>query len=80
MIERASDFSLAQLWITGGPYASNELNTVEAGWHVFPRLYGDNNTRLSIYWTRDGYNKTGCYNLRCPGFIQTNNQIAIGAW
>ncbi|CAO2142889.1 unnamed protein product [Urochloa humidicola] len=78
MIERACDFSLAQLWITGGPYASNELNTVEAGWHVFPRLYGDNNTRLFIYWTRDGYNKTGCYNLRCPGFIQTNNQIAIG--
>ncbi|CAL4982598.1 unnamed protein product [Urochloa decumbens] len=78
MIERANDFSLAQLWITGGPYDSNELNTIEAGWHVLQQWYGDNNTRLFIYWTADGYNKTGCYNLWCPGFIQTNNQIAIG--
>ncbi|CAN6373653.1 unnamed protein product [Urochloa humidicola] len=78
MIERANDFSLAQLWITGGPYATSYLNTIEAGWHVSQKLYGDNNTRLFIYWTCDGYNKTGCYNLRCPGFIQTKNQIAIG--
>jgi hypothetical protein len=27
---------------------------------------------------RDAYNGTGCYNLGCSGFVQTNNQIVIG--
>lgn len=27
----------------------------------------------------DAYQATGCYNLLCPGFVQTNNKIAIGA-
>ncbi|CAL4990958.1 unnamed protein product [Urochloa decumbens] len=72
-------FSLAQLWITGGSYQGNDLNTIEAGWQVYPGQYHDSNTRLFIYWTRDAYHQTGCYNLNCPGFIQTNNQIAIGS-
>ncbi|TVU23361.1 hypothetical protein EJB05_25721, partial [Eragrostis curvula] len=77
-LESTSDFSLAQLWIIGGSYQGNDLNTIEAGWHVFPELYQDSNTRLFIYWTRTAYDYTGCYNLICQGFIQTNNQIAIG--
>lgn len=27
----------------------------------------------------DAYRATGCYNLLCSGFVQTNNRIAIGA-
>lgn len=27
----------------------------------------------------DSYRATGCYNLLCVGFIQTNSRIAIGA-
>lgn len=27
----------------------------------------------------DSYQATGCYNLLCSGFIQTNSKIAIGA-
>lgn len=27
----------------------------------------------------DAYQTTGCYNLLCSGFVQTNNKIAIGA-
>jgi len=27
----------------------------------------------------DGSKKTGCFDLTCPGFIQTNNEIALGA-
>jgi hypothetical protein len=27
----------------------------------------------------DAYQTTGCYNLHCSGFVQTNNRIAIGA-
>ncbi|KAF8645035.1 hypothetical protein HU200_066240 [Digitaria exilis] len=77
-IERKDDFSLTQLWVTSGSYTDEDLNTVEAGWQVYPGMYGDNNPRLFIYWTRDAYSETGCYNLVCPGFVQINNQIAIG--
>lgn len=27
----------------------------------------------------DAYQATGCYNLLCAGFVQTNSRIAIGA-
>ncbi|KAF8775600.1 hypothetical protein HU200_004376 [Digitaria exilis] len=75
-VERGNGFSLAQLWIGGG--LGNDINTIEAGWQVYPALYHDSNTRLFIFWTRDAYQRTGCYNLNCQGFIQTNNRIAIG--
>lgn len=32
-----------------------------------------------MYMQTDAYQATGCYNLLCSGFIQTNNKIAIGA-
>jgi hypothetical protein len=34
MIARTRDFSLTQLWINGGSYSSNDLNTIEVGWQV----------------------------------------------
>ncbi|KAL6007091.1 hypothetical protein ACLOJK_032587 [Asimina triloba] len=46
---------------------------------VSPELYGDNYPRFFTYWTTDAYQATGCYNLLCSGFVQTNNKIAIGA-
>ncbi|OMO67550.1 hypothetical protein COLO4_30108 [Corchorus olitorius] len=49
------------------------------GHEVSPELYGDNYPRFFTYWTTDAYQATGCYNLLCSGFIQTNNKIAIGA-
>jgi hypothetical protein len=51
------DFSLAQLWFlnTGLAYPSSSssslLNTIEAGWQVYPEFYGDDQPRLFIYWT-----------------------------
>ncbi|KAJ1276955.1 hypothetical protein BS78_05G256400 [Paspalum vaginatum] len=77
-VETAQDFSLSQLWLTSGSYGNKDLNTIEVGWQVYPQLYGDDTPRLFIYWTRDAYNKTGCYNLLCSGFVQTNTQIVIG--
>jgi hypothetical protein len=47
MAERANDFSLAQLWITGGAYNSNDLNTIEAGWQVRPLKQKLNHHRKS---------------------------------
>ncbi|KAK5833437.1 hypothetical protein PVK06_017269 [Gossypium arboreum] len=72
------EFSLSQLWVISGSFA-HDLNTIEAGWQVSPELYGDNYPRFFTYWTNDAYEATGCYNLMCSGFVQTNNRIAIGA-
>lgn len=33
----------------------------------------------SVFFQTDAYQATGCYNLLCSGFVQTNNKIAIGA-
>lgn len=72
------EFSLSQVWIISGTFG-NDLNTIEAGWQVSPELYGDSYPRFFTYWTTDAYQATGCYNLLCSGFVQTNNRIAIGA-
>ncbi|KAL3537244.1 hypothetical protein ACH5RR_000610 [Cinchona calisaya] len=29
-------------------------------------------------WISDDYQSTGCYNLQCSGFVQTNNNVALG--
>ncbi|KAL5201971.1 hypothetical protein ABZP36_012923 [Zizania latifolia] len=73
-----AEFSLSQIWLISGSFG-NDLNTIEAGWQVSPQLYGDNNPRFFTYWTNDAYQETGCYNLHCSGFVQTNARIAMGA-
>ncbi|XP_062174865.1 protein neprosin-like [Alnus glutinosa] len=77
-IQQPNEFSLSQIWILGGSFGE-DLNSIEAGWQVSPDLYGDNSTRLFTYWTSDAYQATGCYNLLCSGFVQINNEIAMGA-
>ncbi|XP_057448519.1 uncharacterized protein LOC130740039 [Lotus japonicus] len=72
------EFSLSQMWVISGSFG-DDLNTIEAGWQVSPELYGDSYPRFFTYWTSDAYQATGCYNLLCSGFVQTNNRIAIGA-
>ncbi|XVF68512.1 hypothetical protein PTKIN_Ptkin11bG0008600 [Pterospermum kingtungense] len=76
-VEHPNEFSLSQIWISAGSYG-RDINTIEAGWQVYPALYGDNRTRLFVYWTRDSYRTTGCYNLLCSGFIQISNEITVG--
>lgn len=69
-------FSLSQHWYSGG--SGTGLQTAECGWQVYPGFYGNNKPVLFIYWTADGYNNTGCYNLTCSAFVQTNGSWAIG--
>ncbi|KAI3881567.1 hypothetical protein MKX03_012539 [Papaver bracteatum] len=70
------EYSAAQIWVANGDYLEE---SIEAGWIVYPHNYGDNATRFFIYWTVDNSRKgTGCFDLLCPGFVQTNNEIALG--
>lgn len=47
---------------------SNEVHTT-----IFPTDF------FCISMQSDAYEATGCYNLLCSGFVQTNNRIAMGA-
>ncbi|XP_020262343.1 uncharacterized protein LOC109838301 [Asparagus officinalis] len=72
---RPNDFSLSQIWIISD---ESIQNTAEVGIMVYPKLYGDYESRLFVYWTADDYKSTGCYNLICSGFVQVSNSIALG--
>jgi Neprosin/Neprosin activation peptide len=69
-------FSLSQHWYVGGSGAG--LQTAEVGWQVYPGMYGGTSPVFFVYWTADDYNKTGCYNLTCNHFVQTNKSWPIG--
>ncbi|KAJ0678496.1 putative neprosin [Helianthus annuus] len=77
-IAHKDDFSNSQIWVISD-VPNHDLNVIEAGWMVYPGLFGDNSPRLFIYWTNDGFQKSGCYNLLCSGFVQTSNEISVGA-
>ncbi|XVE88763.1 hypothetical protein DITRI_Ditri19aG0095100 [Diplodiscus trichospermus] len=68
------EFSLAQIWVLSGH--EDELNSMEAGWLTNS---AQKQPHLFIYWTSDDYQSSGCYNLECPGFVQTNHNVALGA-
>ncbi|MFO1337207.1 MAG: neprosin family prolyl endopeptidase [Burkholderiaceae bacterium] len=74
--EKTSEFSLSQIWVTGG----SPVETVEAGWQVYRHrhLLNPKYPYFFIYSTQDGYNKTGCYDLECDDFVQTNKDVVIG--
>jgi hypothetical protein len=67
-------FSLSQHWYAGG----SPVQTAECGWQVYPGKYNTTQPVLFIYWTADGYQSTGNYNLDAPAFVQTNHNWAIG--
>ncbi|MBV8056917.1 MAG: neprosin family prolyl endopeptidase [Deltaproteobacteria bacterium] len=69
-------FSLSQQWYAAG----SPVQTVEAGWQVYPGKYGTTQPVLFIFWTPDGYKRggPGSYNLDKPGFVQTGNNWPLG--
>jgi len=69
--------SLSQEWYIGGSGTSTQ--TAEVGWQVMPRTWGTNYAVLFIYYTADGYTKTGCYNLGCGAFVQVSKDVTLGA-
>ncbi|KAJ0988400.1 hypothetical protein J5N97_006756 [Dioscorea zingiberensis] len=60
------------------PQISYGVYGLKGDGYVYPEQYGDKAPRLFTYWTSDGYKKTGCYNLYCPGFIQLSRTFTLG--
>lgn len=71
------EYTTSQIWLLGG--GRDDYESVEAGWMVNPKLYGDKQTRLFAYWTSDASKTTGCFDLLCSGFVQTSTKVALGA-
>lgn len=72
LASNGNEFSLAQQWISGG--TGDGLQTIEGGWTKYPAQF-DKKPRsvLFIFFTSKNYQKGfGCYNLECPGFVQTD--------
>lgn len=70
-------FSLSQQWYTAGSGGSTQ--TAEIGWQNYPQKWGGQKAVAFVYWTADNYTSTGCYNLDCPGFVQTSSKHPLGA-
>ncbi|XP_047152924.1 uncharacterized protein LOC124824535 [Vigna umbellata] len=70
--------SISHIWVENGPLEST--NKITAGWHVDPELYGDTKTHFYAVWTRDNFKKTGCYNVRCSGFVQVDKNNFLGSY
>ncbi|XP_057517878.1 uncharacterized protein LOC130798800 [Amaranthus tricolor] len=75
-VEHDDEYSTSRIILENGAY--NNYECVESGWMVNPSVYGDRETRIYAYWTVDGSSTTGCFDLMCPGFVQTSNEIALG--
>ncbi|KAF4353286.1 hypothetical protein F8388_026289 [Cannabis sativa] len=67
--------SIGTTWVVTGP--KEDTNSIQAGWAVH-KLLSPSDATLYTFWTGDGYQKTGCYNVLCPGFVQVSTQIALG--
>jgi hypothetical protein len=70
-------FSLSQCWYSA-QNSAGQVQTTESGWQVYPGKYNTSAPSLFIYWTADGYQNTGNYNLDAPAFIQTDNTWVLG--
>ncbi|KAL4192212.1 hypothetical protein AMTRI_Chr06g171220 [Amborella trichopoda] len=76
-LESPSEYSAAATWLVNNE--GSETDVIGAGWMVKPSLFGNNDTRLFVSWNKvAGSQTTGCYNLFCPGFIQTTTKVALG--
>ncbi|MGO9077886.1 MAG: neprosin family prolyl endopeptidase [Streptosporangiaceae bacterium] len=68
-------FTLSQQWYVNG--SGSGTQTVEGGWVHYPAKFGTKSV-LFIFSTPNNY-ASGCYNLECPGFVQTSSAATLGA-
>ena len=81
-VENTNDFSLSQVSVSA-PRSDGKLQTVEAGWHVYPRRTGDSSPHLFTYFNTNGYaytgNNAGGYNRDYTGWVQYGAYAYPGA-
>lgn len=77
-VEKPNEYSASQVRLISLSRDGRQ-ESVEAGWMVNPTLYGDTRARFFIYWTVDRSIETGCFDLICTGFVQTNHEVALGS-
>lgn len=74
------EFSLAQLGLSHGTPAG--LQTVEVGWQSYKDLYQDLQPHLFVFYTTNGYSKSGNnlggYNRDVNGWVQYSSTIFPG--
>jgi len=71
------DFTLSQQWYAAYT-RGRKVQTAECGNLHYPPLFGSD-AALFLYSTNNGYARgSGCYNLDCGNFVQTNHQYALG--
>ena len=69
------------LWTPVGDYSTSHQRytaasqALEGGWAVYPQHFQTTLGVTYIYWSNGTH---GCYNLDCPGFVQTNNAWYLG--
>ncbi|WJX55713.1 hypothetical protein P8452_41449 [Trifolium repens] len=68
--------SASHIYVENGKGDGN--NKITVGWHVSPQLYKNDATHFYSTWTSQNY-KNGCYNMLCPGFVQTNRAYYLGS-
>ncbi|XP_074317967.1 protein neprosin-like [Silene latifolia] len=71
-----SQVSTASLRIGNG--VDGSFTSIEYGWTLNHELYGDTKARTFSLWTADGFQKTGCFNTLCPGFVQVHPGRPMG--
>ncbi|XBH89927.1 hypothetical protein VPH35_081723 [Triticum aestivum] len=72
-----SQESGASIYISSIDLDRSSFSSIEAGFHVLPELYNNNNVHFFIRWTKDNYKPTGCYNLDCPGFVPASGAALV---
>jgi hypothetical protein len=78
----AMDHSLAEIWVVNSNATPNQ--SVEAGWTVSRRQYGDTRPHLFTWYTTNGWvpeqeDWTGCYDTDFSGWVQIDRLIYPGA-
>ncbi|MGF6658953.1 hypothetical protein QF000_000597 [Paraburkholderia atlantica] len=69
-------FSLSQVWYVGGEEAG--LQSEEAGWVVYPQMFGDTLPHYFIFSTADNYQQTGSYNDSKRDFVLVAGTAVLG--
>lgn len=76
-VYRSDEFSLLQVALVRGSGSGKQ--TIEAGWQEYRNLYGDWVPHLFVFYTTNGYTKSGDnkggYNRDVDGWVQYSNVV-----